>query len=246
MEVIPAIDILDGRCVRLRLGDYNDPVPFDADPLVAAQRWVDQGAQRLHVVDLNGAKQGGQINSEVVRQIISLVTVKVQVGGGVRHAETAHDLLQAGADRVVFGTAAVDTPKEVHKVVNLLGAERVAVAIDMGHENVRVGGWIRDTALNANDLINSMESLGVTRFVYTDTLRDGAVTHPNFATTAKLIKPGRNIIVAGGVSSLDDITRLAKLGVEGVITGMAIYTGVLDLRAAIATTSNFELGKEIE
>ncbi len=234
MEVIPAIDIRGGRCVRLKQGNYVKESVFYDKPEDAAAKWESAGATRLHVVDLDGARDGKRTNQQSIRRIFNVVHAKVQVGGGIRSAEDAVRLVDEGADRVIFGTSAVENPSEVEKAVTQLGAEHVAVSADVRKGLVASRGWEKDTNIEVKAFIQDMTFLGIIRFIYTDILRDGALEHPNFAEIEPVLAETRYpIIIAGGITSLDDIQRLALAGAEGAITGMALYAGGLDLKTAI-------------
>jgi phosphoribosylformimino-5-aminoimidazole carboxamide ribotide isomerase len=236
MEILPAIDLRNGHCVRLTQGDYDRETVFDDDPAAVAKRWVDQGARRLHVVDLDGARDGVRGNAEAVATIVKAVDVPIQLGGGVRDAAEALRLVDMGVDRVIIGTAAIEAPDEVQATVEDVGTEHVIVGVDAKDGMVQTRGWLEESEVTAIDLAQQMVELGVRRFIYTDTSRDGTLTHPNFDAVAELRANLRYpIIVAGGVASIDDLVGLAKLGVEGAISGMAIYSGALDLRRAIET-----------
>jgi phosphoribosylformimino-5-aminoimidazole carboxamide ribotide isomerase len=236
MEILPAIDLRNGHCVRLTQGDYDRETVFDDDPAAVAKRWVDQGARRLHVVDLDGARDGVRGNAEAVATIVKAVDVPIQLGGGVRDAAEARRLVDMGVDRVIIGTAAIEAPDEVQATVEDVGTEHVIVGVDAKDGMVQTRGWLEESEVTAIDLAQQMVELGVRRFIYTDTSRDGTLTHPNFDAVAELKANLRYpIIVAGGVASIDDLVGLAKLGVEGAISGMAIYSGALDLRRAIET-----------
>jgi phosphoribosylformimino-5-aminoimidazole carboxamide ribotide isomerase len=236
MEILPAIDLRNGHCVRLTQGDYDRETVFDDDPAAVAQRWVDQGARRIHVVDLDGARSGVRSNADAVAAIVDAVDIPVQLGGGIRDATEAKQLIDMGVDRVIFGTAAIEAPHEVQDAVESIGTDHVIVGVDARNGIVQTQGWIEQSDTTAIELAKEMSYLGVRRFIYTDTSRDGTLTHPNFAAVAEL---GDNlrypIIVAGGIASIEDLVELAKLGVEGAISGMAIYSGALDLKRAIET-----------
>ncbi|MEE8046794.1 MAG: 1-(5-phosphoribosyl)-5-[(5-phosphoribosylamino)methylideneamino]imidazole-4-carboxamide isomerase [Dehalococcoidia bacterium] len=236
MEILPVIDLLDGRCVRLTQGDYERVTVFDDDPAAVAKRWVDQGARRVHVVDLDGARDGVRRNLNAITAVVDAIDVPIQLGGGVRDAAEARRLIDMGIDRVIIGTAAIEAPDEVQAAVEDVGAEHVIVGVDAKDGMVQTRGWLEQSGVSAIDLARQMADRGVRRFIYTDTSRDGTLTHPNFAAVAEL---GDNlrypIIVAGGIASIEDLVGLAKLGVEGAISGMAIYSGALDLKRAIET-----------
>jgi phosphoribosylformimino-5-aminoimidazole carboxamide ribotide isomerase len=234
MEVIPAIDLRGGKCVRLVQGDYARERVFDDDPVAVARRWTDAGATRLHVVDLDGARGGVRLNDPAVRRIVESAGVPVQVGGGIRTAADAEQIVAMGADRVIFGTAAITAPDEVERAVALLGEERVMVGVDARGGFVQTRGWTETSQVRAVDLIGEMAGRGVRRFMYTDTSRDGTLSHPNFVSTAKLLSVvSYPIVIAGGVASIEDLLRLAGMGAEGAVTGLAIYSGALDLERAI-------------
>jgi len=236
MDIFPAIDLRDGRCVRLTQGDYDRETVFDDDPAAVAKRWVDQGARKMHVVDLDGARNGVRANADVVAAIVEAIDIPVQLGGGVRDAAEARRLIDMGVDRVIIGTAAIEAPDEVQKAVEDVGAEHVIVGVDAKDGMVQTRGWLEQSQVTAIDLARQMVERGVQRFIYTDTSRDGTLTHPNFEAVAELSENLRYpIIVAGGIASIEDLVGLAKLGVEGAISGMAIYSGTLDLKLAIET-----------
>ena len=236
MDIFPAIDLRDGRCVRLTQGDYDRETVFDDDPAAVAKRWADQGARKMHVVDLDGARNGVRANADVVAAIVEAIDIPVQLGGGVRDAAEARRLIDMGVDRVIIGTAAIEAPDEVQKAVEDVGAEHVIVGVDAKDGMVQTRGWLEQSQVTAIDLARQMVERGVQRFIYTDTSRDGTLTHPNFEAVAELSENLRYpIIVAGGIASIEDLVGLAKLGVEGAISGMAIYSGTLDLKLAIKT-----------
>ena len=235
MQVIPAIDIRNGRCARLFKGDYEQETVFDNDPLDAALRWIDMGAQRLHVIDLDGAKDGTRVNAQAVRRIVNSVDVPVQMGGGIRTMEDASDVLGMGVELVIFGTAAVENPDNVQHSVEVHGARHICVSVDAKDGLVRTRGWLTETSLRAIDLLNEMsEDRGVRNFIYTDTARDGTLSHPNFGAVGVVLREIEYpVMVAGGIATVEDILQLREIGAAGAITGMAIYTGSLDLAEAI-------------
>lgn len=236
MEILPVIDLRAGRCVRLTQGDYERETVFDDDPAAVARRWAAQGARRLHVVDLDGARDGVRGNAGAVSAIVDAVDIPIQLGGGIRDAGEARRLVDMGVDRVIFGTAAIEAPGEVRTAVENLGPEHVIVGIDAKDGMVQTHGWLEQSNVTAIELANEMVDLGVRRFIHTDTSRDGTLTHPNFTAVAELQENLRYpIVVAGGIASIEDLVELAKMGVEGAISGMAIYSGTLDLRRAIET-----------
>lgn len=234
MEVIPAIDLLGGKCVRLVQGDYDKQRVFDGDPVEVANRWTAAGARRIHVVDLDGARDGVRANAEAVSAIVRSADVPVQLGGGIRTAGDAAELRELGVDRVIFGTAAVTAPGEVEKAVSELGDQHVIVGVDARDGLVQTRGWTETSELQALDLVQRMGELGVRRFMYTDTSRDGTLSHPNFDAIESILQNvSYPIVAAGGVATIDDLLQLAGLGAEGAVTGLAIYSGALDLERAI-------------
>lgn len=242
MEVIPAVDIRGGKAVRLFQGDYGRETVFDDSPVDAAQRWIDIGVTRLHVVDLDGAKTGEQVNLDLVGQIASLSDVPVQLGGGVRTIEAAQRAVDKGVDRVIVGTAALENVEFVTTLCSSIGPERVVVGVDARDGYVAVRGWTEESTTPATVLIARMEESGVLRMVYTDITRDGTRTEPNFQQVEELLRASKlKMLVAGGVSHIEHIRRLADLGAEGAIVGTAAYTGDVDMRQAVEEQDRREL-----
>ncbi|MBI2847830.1 MAG: 1-(5-phosphoribosyl)-5-[(5-phosphoribosylamino)methylideneamino]imidazole-4-carboxamide isomerase [Chloroflexi bacterium] len=237
MEIIPAIDLKNGKCVRLYQGDYNRETVFSEDPLEIALRWQAFGAHRLHIVDLDGADQGIPVNQDIIRQITATALVPIQIGGGIRRIETVKELLKMGVDRVILGTVAVEDPQLVGDVCRNF-AESIAVSIDTRDGWVATHAWRRETKLNAIEFAKTMAKLGVKRFVYTDIGRDGTLTEPNFTAIAEMVNATRlPVIASGGISTLLHVKMLKQLGAEGVIIGRALYTGDIDLKQTIAAIS---------
>ncbi len=242
MEVIPAVDIRGGKAVRLFQGDYGRETVFDDSPVDAAQRWIDIGVTRLHVVDLDGAKTGEQVNLDLVGRIAALSDVPVQLGGGVRTIEAAQRAVDKGVDRVIVGTAALENVEFVETLCSSIGPERVVVGVDARDGYVAVRGWTEESTTPADALIARMEEIGVLRMVYTDITRDGTRTEPNFQQVDELLRASKlKMLVAGGVSHIEHIRRLADLGAEGAIVGTAAYTGDIDMRQAVEEQERREL-----
>ena len=234
MEIIPAIDLKDGRCVRLFQGDFNQETVFSDDPLAMAQSWQDQGSQRLHVVDLDGAIRGKPVHLEIISSIVKTLDIPVQVGGGIRDLSSAEAWIEVGVERVVIGTAAVRDPDMVQEVCRKLGSEKIVVSVDAKNGLVALQGWQESSSVTVLDLASQMAKLGVVRLLYTDIARDGALTGPDLVTNARLTSETDLAIQAsGGVSSLEDLRRLLRTGVEGVIIGRALYTGAVSLPNAL-------------
>ena len=234
MEVIPAIDLRGGRCVRLYQGDYNRETVFSDDPLEVARRWVKSGARRLHVIDLDGARSGEQSNAEAAYRIADEAGVPVQLGGGIRSIESARQAIERGIDRVLLGTAAVEDPDLLRDLVDELGPEQVVVTVDARDGKVALNGWTETSQVEAEQLIRDMRGVGVSRYLYTDISRDGTLTGPNFDALDGLTTiPDVKIIAAGGISSVEHLLRLSEIGVESAVVGTAIYTGDIDLGQAV-------------
>jgi len=233
MEVIPAIDIKSGRCVRLYQGDYCQETVYSDNPAQVAVEWQSLGATRLHIVDLDGADLGVLRNLKTIKMINDSVWIPLQVGGGIRDMKAMEKLLKLGIDRVILGTAAVEEPDLVKEACHRFG-ESIVVGIDARDGRVATHGWKNDTELTAIDFAMKMAKLGARRFVYTDISRDGTLTEPNFISTFELLDAIRYpVIASGGISSLVHLKLLKKLGVEGAIVGRALYTEDINLRQAL-------------
>ena len=242
MEVIPSIDLKSGRCVRLYQGDYQQETVYSEDPLAVAVAWEEQGAPRLHLVDLDGAAEGTPANLAIISAIVSKLKIGVQLGGGIRNLATAETLLSAGVDRVVIGTAAVEQPALVQELCEKYGKQRVIVALDARNGQVAIKGWTENTSVSALRLAEDMTAIGVERLLYTDISRDGTLTEPNFSANAMLAQNSAiKVQASGGIASLQHIERLTKIGVEAAILGRALYTGNINLAEAIASANNKNL-----
>lgn len=240
MIVVPAVDIRAGRVVRLKQGRLQDETVYGSDPVEAARRWEAQGAARLHVVDLDAAIEG-RPQPDVVGDIIAAVGIPVEVGGGLRALENAMRYRARGADRVIFGTAAIASPGVVQEAVRLWPAA-VAVAVDARNGMVSVAGWQEITLVSALELAEQVRAWGVPRIQYTDVARDGALVGPNTAATEQLARAsGLRVTIAGGVGSLEDLARLrtlARLGVDEVVVGRALYEARFSLAEAQAVLAD--------
>ncbi len=233
MQIIPAIDLKDGLCVRLFQGDFAQTTVYDTNPAAVAERWVAQGATRLHLVDLDGAKAGHPVNTAAVTAIVRAVKVPLQLGGGLRRETDIEAVLALGVDRVILGTAAVQDPAFVERMLKRFG-ERIILGVDARDGQVATAGWVTLAPMQAPDLVKQMTNLGIKRVIYTDIARDGTLTEPNFAATAALVSPtGPAIIASGGIAQIEHLLRLAQTGVEAAIVGRALYTGDLQLSAAL-------------
>ncbi len=237
MLIIPAIDLKDGQCVRLRQGRMEDATVFSADPVQMAAHWVELGAQRLHLVDLNGAFDGHPVNGEIVRQIVrNHPRCPVQIGGGIRDMETVAGYLETGVEFVIIGTQAVRDPAFVHAACERFPGH-VIVGIDARDGRVATEGWAEDSGVDAAELALQFAGAGVSAIVYTDIARDGMLSGVNVEATAELARHcGVPVIASGGIRDVQDLERLAAAqepGIVGAITGRAIYEGTLDFAAAL-------------
>ena len=238
MEVIPAIDLKDGRCVRLFQGDFNQETVFSDDPLAMALSWQEQGAHRLHVVDLDGAIQGKPTHLDVISAIVRALDIPIQVGGGIRDIAAADAWLGVGVDRVVIGTAAVRDPDMVVEACKKHGRQRVVVSVDAKEGLVALHGWKESSNVTVLELANQMADIGVVRLLYTDIARDGALTGPDFEGNKLLAEEsGLAVLASGGIASVQHIKELLPTRVEGVIVGRALYTGAVDLAEAVRAAS---------
>ena len=236
MEVIPAIDILDGKCVRLFQGDYDKETVFSDYPIDIAKRWESYGAQRLHLIDLDGAKNGKPINQSTIVEISQSVDIPIQVGGGIRDFRTVEKYIQDGIDRVIVGTAAVRDPDLISKTIEIFGEESVMVSIDAKDGVVAVDGWIKSSKISVFDLMDDIVDTGLKRFMYTDISRDGTLSEPNYGSIRDILEYSpMKMLAAGGISSIDDLNKLKIIGVEGAIVGRAIYTGDIVLSEVFDT-----------
>jgi len=218
-------------------GDYDQETIFSDDPVDTALRWQSLGAPRLHIVDLDGAATGELCNLDIIREIASVVLIPTQLGGGIRRLETIEQVLKAGVERVILGTAAVEDHGLVEEACRNF-RESIIVGVDAWEGNIAIRGWRQQTELKVVEFAQSMTQLGVRRFIYTDINRDGTLTEPNFAAIFDMVNAiGLPVIAAGGISSLSHLEMLKQLGVEGAIVGKALYTGDIDLKQALSIVS---------
>ena len=237
MLLIPAIDLKDGRCVRLRQGDMNDETVFSEDPAEMAVRWVEQGARRLHLVDLNGAIAGKPKNEAAIRAIVDAVgaRIPVQLGGGIRDLDTIERYLDNGIGYIIIGTAAVKNPGFLHDACSAFPGQ-IIVGLDAKDGKVATDGWSKLTGHDVLDLARKFEGYGVEAVIYTDIGRDGMLTGVNIEATVRLARELRvPVYASGGLASIDDVEKLCAVeeeGVEGAILGRALYEGKLDFRRA--------------
>lgn len=244
MLLIPAIDLKEGKCVRLRQGRMEDDTIFSDDPVAVAQRWVEAGAKRLHLVDLDGAFAGKPRNADVIHAIVqAFPNVPVQIGGGIRDEDTIQGYLEAGVEFVIIGTKAVSEPHFVRDVaIEFPG--HIIIGLDAREGKVAIDGWSKLSRHDVIDLAQKFEANGVAAIIYTDISRDGMLQGVNTEATAKLARAVHiPIIASGGITNLDDIRALGEIaheGVMGAITGRAIYEGTLDFAEAVKLAESYE------
>ncbi len=236
MIILPAIDIKDGNCVRLFKGDYATVEKVAESPYIAAQRFADAGAEWMHMVDLDGAKDAKLVNADLIADVAKSSGLKVEVGGGIRDMRAVEYYLSKGINRVILGSAAVKDQQFVVDAVNNYG-DKIVVGIDAKDGMVRAEGWIDNSDINYIELAKRMEDVGVKTIVFTDIEQDGTLAGPNLKQLDDLVNNiSCNIIASGGIAVLKDILNLSELNIYGAITGKAIYSGKLDLKQAIEMT----------
>ncbi len=240
MRLYPAIDLKDGKCVRLMQGDYDQVTVFGEDPSEMAKQWEVQGGKYLHLVDLDGAKAGCGINDAAICAIVRAVSIPVELGGGVRTLQDIEAKLTLGVSRVILGSIAIKEPQLVAEAIRQFGKEKIVVGVDAKGGKVAIEGWQHVTDVDALTFCKALEAMGVETVIYTDIAKDGMMQGPNLIETQRLVKEtGLKIVASGGVSTLEDLRQVEQIGVEGAIIGKAIYTGAIDLREA---TQLFEKG----
>ena len=239
MLIIPAVDIKNGKCVRLLQGRMDDETVYSDDPHAMASKWTRLGAQLIHVIDLDGAFTKAPQNTKSIRKILESVNVPIQLGGGIRNEETAHMYLEMGVKRVIIGTGAIKKPEFVKTICKSYPGQ-IVVGIDARNGKVAIDGWTQTTPIEAIELAKEFEDCGVAAINFTDIHRDGMQTGPNLEATLRLAEAvSIPVVASGGVSSIEDIKNLLPLeaaGVSGVIVGKALYSGKLDLKAALDLT----------
>lgn len=241
MVVIPAIDIKGGRCVRLKQGERSKETVYSEVPEEMAVKWYEKGAERLHLVDLDGAVEGKAVNKEVIRGIVAAIPVPIQLGGGIRDMETIETYLKLGINQVILGTVAYKNPEFLTQACKEFGG-RIILGIDARKDRVAVEGWTEETDMTVAEIAKRFENIGISAIIYTDIHRDGMSTGPNVEATKIVAQTVETpVIASGGISGIDDVAkilRLAEYGVIGMITGRALYKGTLDLADAIKLAKN--------
>ena len=228
MDIIPAIDIKDGKCVRLFQGNYSKEKVFGNNLLEIASKWIDLGAKRLHIVDLDGAKHGSQKNISIIKKLVEFSDIPLQIGGGVRKFSDAKYLFELGVDKIILGTSAVKNPNEIVSTIEKFGSEFVIVGIDAKNGMVQTNGWLFESELKSNILFNNMINLGVEQFIYTDVTRDGTLSEPNYQQIIEILENFKvKLTVAGGVANINQLVKLKNIGVDSAISGMALNTATV-------------------
>lgn len=231
MIIIPAIDIKDGKCVRLYQGNFEKQTIYSENPFEVALRWKNLGAKLIHVVNLNGAKTGKPANTSIISTIVR--KIPVQIGGGIRDRQTIKKYLESGALRVVLGTAILEDFEFAKEIFGEFG-EDIVVGLDAKNGQLMTQGWVKESGLDLLETAKQLRDLGARRIIYTDISRDGSLTEPNFQVLKELIDyVGIPVIASGGISNINQIKKLQEIGAEGVILGKALYEGKIDLKEAL-------------
>ena len=244
MEIIPAIDLLNGKCVRLNQGNYNEVTKFNSDPVKQALRWEQQGAKRLHLVDLDGAKTGEPVNDQTIKEIKKSISIPIQLGGGIRKVDRAKELFDIGIDRIILGTIAIENP-EIVKTLSQEYPKRIAVGIDAKEGIVATRGWLKQSETTSTELAKELNDLELAAIISTDISTDGTLKGPNVKALREIAEISINpVIASGGIGSISDLISLVDLeneGVEGIIVGRALYDGSVDLKEAQITLKNLTI-----
>ena len=233
MIIFPAVDIKNNKAVRLKQGKFNEVTVYSDNPLDAAKKWIKEGAEYLHIVDLDGAEKKNLVNKKSIEEIIKNINIPIQIGGGIRSEERVKSYLDMGVSRVIIGTLAVKDPELLEKIASKY-KEYIAVSVDAVDGYAAINGWKEVTKIHVTEICENMEKIGIKTLIYTDILRDGMMKGPNFKYYEMLKeKTNLNIIASGGVSNIEDVKKLKSIGVDGAIIGKAIYTGHINLKEAV-------------
>ena len=249
MEIIPAIDLLQGKCVRLNQGNYDEVTKFNSDPVKQAQIWENLGAKRLHLVDLDGAKTGEPINDQTIKEIKKSINIPIQLGGGIRTIDRAKELFGIGIDRIILGTSAIEDPNLV-RALSQEYPKRVAVGIDAKGGIVATRGWLKQSKITSIELAKQFNDLELAAIISTDIATDGTLKGPNIQALREIAEISSNpVIASGGIGSITDLLALAdfeKEGISGIIVGRALYDGSIDLKEAILIFKNLLLQDSVD
>jgi len=237
MQIIPAIDIKNGKCVRLFQGDYDKETIYSSNPIEMALKWKNKGAKIIHIVDLDGAKVGKSKIKKIVQKIINDVRIPVEIGGGIRNLITVKRLFNIGVTRIILGTVALKKINPLKKLIDLYG-DKIIVSLDAKNGKLMKKGWLEKSNFDLIPTVKQLEKTRVKTIIYTDTIRDGTLTEPNYKVI-KTVKESTKLklIIAGGISSIDQIKKLKEMEVDGVIIGKALYEGKIDLKEVIKYVS---------
>ena len=231
-EIIPAIDLMHGKCVRLYKGSFDQKTEYFISPAEQAHIFEDEGADRIHVVDLDGARAGEPKNLKTIEKICSSVAIPIEVGGGIRSIDSAEELFTVGVERIILGTLAIEQPELLKEFLEKFGAEKIVVGLDAREGGMKLAtrGWEGETEINVLDFAEKLETLGVTRIIYTDIARDGTLTFPNFDVNERLLQTTKlKVIASGGITDIAHLEILQKIGCEGAILGKALYENKISL-----------------
>ena len=249
MEIIPAIDLLNGKCVRLNQGNYNEVTKFNSDPVEQAQIWEQKGAKRLHLVDLDGAKTGDPINDLTIKEIKKSISIPIQLGGGIRKIDRAKELFDIGIDRIILGTIAIEDP-ELVKLLSKEYPKRIAVGIDAKEGIVATRGWLKESEITSIELAKQLNDLELAAIISTDISTDGTLKGPNVQALREMAEISLNpVIASGGIGSIADLislTAFEKEGIKAIIIGRALYDGSIDLTEALLTVENSTIQDSIK
>lgn len=232
MTIYPAIDIIDGRCVRLVQGDYKQVTVYNDNPAEVAKSFEDMGAEYLHIVDLDGSRRGTAHSDETVKKILAAITIPVQIGGGIRTIADIRAKLDMGISRVILGTVAVTEPDLTREALSQFG-DAIAIGVDATNGKVAITGWTSVSDLNSVDMISQLGEIGAKTIIYTDIAKDGMMSGPNIPMYREVAGLPINVIAAGGVTTIGDVRALTGTGISGAIIGKALYLDSIDLREAI-------------
>jgi len=233
MIIIPAIDIKDNKFVRLVQGDFKNATVYGDNPATIAKKWQNLGAEYIHIVDLDGAKIGKQVNKDIIKKIVKEIDIPVELGGGIRNIDSVKNNLDLGIDRVIIGTAAINDKNFLEKAVELYG-NKICVSLDAKDGKIAIEGWQKISKLDAFDYIEYLINIGIKTIVYTDISKDGMLLGPNFKIYEKIVSKFKiDVIASGGMSCIDDLKKLNEIGVYGAIVGKALYDKKIDLMEAI-------------
>ena len=229
MEVIPAVDIKDGKCVRLTQGDYNKEKIYNNSPLSAAKYWIKNGAKSLHLVDLNGAKDGKTVNFEKISEIAKNVDIPIQLGGGIRNFNDMKKYFELGIDKLIVSTIALENKKLLKKALAEFGSDKIIVSLDIKEGEIAVKGWLETAKLKPEDFLEKLIDLGVKNIIFTDISSDGMLAGPDLEMIKKLNREEIELTAAGGISSKQDLNELKKAGIKKAVVGKALYEGKIKL-----------------